>query len=78
MLLSVVEEENFKFAPKKICDITNVIGFDAKDKSDKESVDYIITRIKSLAENVMKHACTGANSVFFDKQKIIDLFKKNA
>ncbi|WP_367568265.1 iron-containing alcohol dehydrogenase [Lacrimispora sp.] len=29
-----------------------------------------------LAENAMKDACAGANPVFFDKDKIVELFKK--
>lgn len=29
-----------------------------------------------LAENSMKDACAGANPVFFDKEKIIELFMK--
>lgn len=31
-----------------------------------------------LAENAMKDACAGANPVFFDKEKLIELFKKIA
>ena len=31
-----------------------------------------------LAENAMKDACAGANPVFFDKDKLIELFKKIA
>lgn len=31
-----------------------------------------------LAENSMKDACAGANPVFFDKEKLIELFKKIA
>lgn len=30
----------------------------------------------SLAENAMKDACAGANPVYFDKEKLIELFKK--
>ena len=29
-----------------------------------------------LAENAMKDACAGANPVFFDKEKLVELFKK--
>lgn len=31
-----------------------------------------------LAENAMKDACAGANPVFFDKEKLIELFHKIA
>ncbi|MBI0151518.1 iron-containing alcohol dehydrogenase, partial [Bifidobacterium sp. M0353] len=74
---------------------------DTKNKTDQECVDYVIKRIKDLAqevgipkslkeisvdnpdfellaENSMKDACAGANPVFFDKQKLIELFKKIA
>ena len=30
----------------------------------------------TLAENAMKDACAGANPVFFDKEKLVELFKK--
>lgn len=36
-----------------------------------ENPDY-----DTLAENAMKDACAGANPVFFDKEKLIELFKK--
>lgn len=101
MLLSVVEEENAKQAPEKFRIIAETIGFDIRDKSDQECVDYVIARIKALAEEVgipkslkelgvdnpdfdllaensMKDACAGANPVFFDKAKLIELFKKIA
>jgi Alcohol dehydrogenase, class IV len=101
MLLSVVEEENAKHVPEKFRAIAETIGFDTKGKSDKECVDYVIGRIKALAEEVgipkslselgvnnpdfellaensMKDACAGANPVFFDKAKLIELFKKIA
>lgn len=101
MLLSVVEEENAKHVPEKFRSIAETIGFDAKGKTDKDCVDYVISRIKSLAEEVgipkslselgvnnpdfellaensMKDACAGANPVFFDKAKLIELFKKIA
>ena len=32
--------------------------------------------LDSLAENAMKDACAGANPVYFDKEKLIELFKK--
>lgn len=99
MLLSVVEEENAKSCPEKFRAIAETIGFNAQDKTDKECVDYVINRIKALAdevgipkslkelgvndpnfdllaENAMKDACAGANPVFFDKNKLIELFKK--
>ena len=101
MLLSVVEEENAKHAPQKFRVIAETIGFDTKNRSDQECVDYVIKRIQELAqevgipkslkelgvdnpdfellaENSMKDACAGANPVFFDKQKLIELFKKIA
>ena len=101
MLLSVVEEENAKHAPEKFRVIAETIGLDTKNKTDQECVDYVIKRIKDLAqevgipkslkeigvdnpdfellaENSMKDACAGANPVFFDKQKLIELFKKIA
>jgi len=101
MLLPIVEEENAKHAPKKFRSIACAIGFDAKDKTDKECVDFVIKKLKALAsevgipkslkelgvdkpdydllaENAMKDACAGANPVFFDKEKIIELFKKIA
>ena len=94
MLLPIVEKENAKFRP-----IAKVIGMNIDGKSDEECVDYVITRIKSLseevgipkslkdvgidnpdfdllAENAMKDACAGANPVFFNKEKLIELFKK--
>lgn len=101
MLLPIIEEENAKHAPKKFRSIACAIGFDAKDKTDKECVDFVIKKLKALAsevgipkslkelgvdkpdydllaENAMKDACAGANPVFFDKEKIIELFKKIA
>ena len=99
MLLPIVEEENAKSAPTKFRPIAKVIGMNIDGKSDEECVDYVITRIKSLseevgipkslkdvgidnpdfdllAENAMKDACAGANPVFFNKEKLIELFKK--
>ena len=101
MLLPIIEEENAKHAPKKFRNIANAIGFNIKDKTDQECVDYVINKLKALAEevgipkslkalgvdspdydllaeNAMKDACAGANPVFFDKEKIIELFKKIA
>jgi len=98
MLLAVVEEENAKVVPEKFRSIAQVIGFDVKDKSNQECVNYVINAIKELAkeveipsslkelgitdldydllaENAMKDACAGANPVYFDKEKIIELFK---
>jgi len=98
MLLAVVEEENAKVVPEKFRSIAQVIGFDVKDKSNQECVNYVINAIKDLAkvveipsslkelgitdldydllaENAMKDACAGANPVYFDKEKIIELFK---
>lgn len=98
MLLAVVEEENAKIVPEKFRSIAQVIGFDVKDKSNQECVNYVINAIKELAkeveipsslkelgitdldydllaENAMKDACAGANPVYFDKEKIIELFK---
>ena len=99
MLLPIVEEENAKNAPEKFRVIAQTIGYDAAGKTDKECVDYVISRIKALseevgipkslkevgvdnpdfellAENAMKDACAGANPVFFDKEKLVELFKK--
>ncbi len=101
MLLGIVEEENAKSCPEKFRAIAEAIGFNSEGKTDKECVDYVINRIKSLskevgipsslkelgvkdpdfdllAENAMKDACAGANPVFFDKAKLIELFKKIA
>ena len=98
MLLAVVEEENAKVVPEKFRSIAQTIGFDVKDKSNQECVNYVINAIKELAkeveipsslkelgitdldydllaENAMKDACAGANPVYFDKEKIIELFK---
>ncbi|MBY2476114.1 iron-containing alcohol dehydrogenase [Clostridioides difficile] len=99
MLLPIVEEENAKSAPSKFRSIAETIGMDVHNKSDKECVDFVINKIKTLseevgipkslkdvgvdnpnfellAENSMKDACAGANPVFFDKDKLIELFMK--
>ncbi|MBC2581912.1 iron-containing alcohol dehydrogenase [Clostridium sp. DJ247] len=101
MLLPYVEEENAKGAPAKFRPIAEVIGMDTAGKSDEECVDFVISKIKALSEEVgipkslkevgvdnpdfnklaefaMMDACAGANPVFFDKEKLIELFKKIA
>lgn len=101
MLLPVVEEENAKHAPAKFRVMAETIGWDTEGKTDKECVEYVIGRIKTLseevgipktlselgvsdpdfdrlAENSMKDACAGANPVFFDKELLMQLFRKIA
>jgi alcohol dehydrogenase class IV len=101
MLLPFVEEENAKGAPAKFRPIAEVIGMDTVGKSDEECVNFVISKIKALSEEVgipkslkqvgvdnpdidklaefaMKDACAGANPVFFDKEKLVELFKKIA
>lgn len=101
MLLPVVEEENAKGAPGKFRAIAAVIGMDTAGKSDEECVDYVISRVRALSQevgitkslrevgvpdpdfdtlagNAMKDACAGANPVYFDKEKLVELFRKIA
>ena len=52
MLLPVVEEENAKHVPARFRVMAETIGFDTNEKTDKECVDYVIRRIKELAEEV--------------------------
>lgn len=52
MLLPVVEEENAKYDPQKFRVIASQIGFNPEGKSDKECVDYVIGRIRTLSEEV--------------------------
>lgn len=52
MLLPVVEEENAKRAPEKFRCIAQTIGMDTEGKSDEECVDYVISKIKALSEEV--------------------------
>ncbi|OAA85758.1 hypothetical protein [Clostridium ljungdahlii] len=101
ILLPVVEEENAKGAPKKFRIMAETIRYDVNNRTDEECVEYVISRIKrlseevgipkslrevgvpnpdldTLAENVMKDACVGANPIFSSKEKLIELFKKIA
>ncbi|AOY77122.1 iron-containing alcohol dehydrogenase [Clostridium formicaceticum] len=101
MLLPIVQEENAKGAPEKFRAIAEVIGMNVADKTDQECVDFVISKMKALAEevgipkslkevgvdnpdfeklaeNAMNDACAGANPVYFDKEKLIELFKKIA
>lgn len=52
MLLPIVEEENAKGAEAKFRPIAEVIGMDVKEKTDKECVDFVISKIKALSEEV--------------------------
>ncbi|AWK52942.1 lactaldehyde reductase [Clostridium beijerinckii] len=99
MLLPYVQEENAKGVPAKFRPIAEVIGMDVAGKSDEECVDFVISKIKALSEEVripkslkevgvdnpdfdklaefaMNDACAGANPIFFDKEKLIELFRK--
>lgn len=101
MLLPYVQEENAKGVPDKFRPIAEVIGMDIAGKSDEECVDFVISKIKALSEEVhipkslkevgvdnpdfdklaefaMNDACAGANPIFFDKEKLIELFNKIA
>lgn len=101
MLLPYVEEKNGKSAPAKFRSIAEAIGMDTAGKSDEKCVDFVISKIKALSEEVgipkslkevgvdnpdfdklaefaMRDACAGANPVFFDKEILIELFKKIA
>ncbi|MGN1399887.1 MAG: iron-containing alcohol dehydrogenase [Bacillus sp. (in: firmicutes)] len=52
MLLPIVERENAKYAPKKFRLIASKLGFEGEGKSDEECSQYVLNRIKSLAEEV--------------------------
>lgn len=52
ILLPIVEEENAKHAPSKFRSIAKTIGMNIDGKSDKECVDYVISNIKALSEEV--------------------------
>lgn len=102
MLLPYVEEENAKLVPTKFRPIAEAIGMmNATCKTDKECVDFVISKIRELSEEIgipkslkevgvsnpdfeklaefaMKDACASGNPVFFDKEKLINLFKNIA
>lgn len=52
MLLPIVEEENAKGDGAKFRPIAEVIGMDIKGMTDKECVDFVITKINILSEEV--------------------------
>lgn len=52
MLLPVVEEENAKGAPEKFRVMAKTIGLDVEGRSDSQCVDYVIGRIRALADQV--------------------------
>ncbi|PRR70590.1 iron-containing alcohol dehydrogenase [Clostridium thermopalmarium] len=52
MLLPFVEEENAKAVPAKFRPIAKIIGMDVTGKTDEECVDFVISKIKALSEEV--------------------------
>lgn len=52
MLLPFVEEENAKAVPAKFRPIAKIIGMDVIGKADEECVDFVISKIKALSEEV--------------------------
>lgn len=52
ILLPIVEEENAKSCPEKFRNIAQTIGLNTTAKTDQECVDYVITKIKTLSEEV--------------------------
>ena len=68
------DEECVDFVIMKIKALSAEVGI---PKSLKE-VGVYSPDFDKLAEFAMKDACAGANPVFFDKEKLIELFKKIA
>jgi len=68
------DEECVDFVIGKIKALSQEVGI---PKSLKE-VGVDNPDFDTLAEFAMKDACAGANPVFFDKEKLIELFKKIA